>query len=143
MPASRTLKTRTTSTPSRVNRHKKPKKFTGDLYDAPPEPSTSALLSQSLETTEEWYKSKRTKKGYANYLKAGKKWLEDWTSEAREDSDDDSDFGAPNLKGAFDSITEYTPIALRLLVAFKCDHNGLGFTTAEGIRSAFKDYFER
>ncbi|KAF7982023.1 hypothetical protein HWV62_30272 [Athelia sp. TMB] len=30
-----------------------------------------------------------------------------------------------------------------MLTAFKCDHEGKKFSTAEGIRSAFKSYFER
>ena len=47
-----------------------------------------------------------------------------------------------NLAKAFDSITEQTPVALQMLISYKCDHQGQGFATAEGIQSAFKHYFE-
>ncbi|KAF8147030.1 hypothetical protein K438DRAFT_1989996 [Mycena galopus ATCC 62051] len=98
-------------------------------------PSTSSLLDNSQQTTDEWYKSTRTKKGYANYVKSGKKWLVDWTTEDR--------LGDEISEDAFDDITAATPVALRALVAYKCEHLKRGFSSAEGIRSAFKDYFER
>ncbi|KAK7035132.1 hypothetical protein R3P38DRAFT_3184690 [Favolaschia claudopus] len=74
-------------------------------------PSSTSLLKHSQQTTN----------GYANYVKSGKKWLEEWTSEGR----------------------EHTPLALRALNAYKCEHLERSFASAEGIRSAFKDYFER
>ncbi|KAJ7727072.1 hypothetical protein B0H16DRAFT_1735336 [Mycena metata] len=74
-------------------------------------PSASSLLSNSQQTTDDWYKSPRTKKGYANYVKSGKSWL--------------------------------TPLTLRALTAYKCEHLERGFASAEGLCSAFKDYFER
>ncbi|KAJ7456105.1 hypothetical protein FB451DRAFT_1564714 [Mycena latifolia] len=98
-------------------------------------PSASSLLDNSQQTTDEWYKSSRTKKGYANYVKSGKKWLKDWTAEGRLDDEIAAD--------AFDEITEETPLALRALTAYKCEHLERGFASAEGLRSAFKDYFER
>ncbi|KAJ7087564.1 hypothetical protein B0H15DRAFT_982779 [Mycena belliarum] len=98
-------------------------------------PSASSLLNNSQQTTDEWYKSKRTKKGYANYVKSGKKWLVDWTAEGRLDDEISAD--------AFDEITAETPLALRALTAYKCEHLERGFASAEGLRSAFKDYFER
>lgn len=98
-------------------------------------PSASSLLNNSQQTTDEWYKSQRTKKGYANYVKSGKKWLLDWTAEGRLDGEIAAD--------AFDTITAETPLALRALTAFKCEHLERGFASAEGLRSAFKDYFER
>lgn len=117
------------------------------------EPSASELLNHSQQTTDEWYKSVRTKKGYANYVKSGKKWLEDWIADGRlEDTDETGEDGTngeaqtverSNFKGAFDKITSETAVALRLLTAYKCDHLGRGFATAEGLRSAFKHYFER
>ncbi|KAJ6486281.1 hypothetical protein DFH09DRAFT_1291609 [Mycena vulgaris] len=79
-------------------------------------PSASSLLQHSQQTTEEWYKSQSTKKGYANYVKGA---------------------------DAFDNIGAETPLALRALTAYKCEHLERGFATAEGLRSAFKDYFER
>ncbi|KAJ7637951.1 hypothetical protein DFH06DRAFT_1432567 [Mycena polygramma] len=102
---------------------------------APTLPSASSLLSDSRQTTEDWYKSSRTKAGYANYVKSGKKWLVDWTAEGRLDDE---------ISGtAFDVISEDTPLALRALTAYKCEHLERGFASAEGLRSVFKDYFER
>ncbi|KAJ6456576.1 hypothetical protein DFH09DRAFT_847576, partial [Mycena vulgaris] len=86
-------------------------------------------------TTEEWYKSQSTKKGYANYVKGGKKWLVDWNAEGRLDDEISAD--------AFDNIGAETPLALRALTAYKCEHLERGFVTVDGLRSAFKDYFER
>src|SRR5262245_45227673 len=111
-------------------------------------PSVSDLLSQSRLTSEEWYRSSRTTKAYAGYVKSGKAFLESWTDEAtlageiQHTASGDPEEG-PTFAGAFDDIGPRTPIALRLLTAYKCDHQGKGFSTAEGIRSAFKSYFER
>jgi hypothetical protein len=107
------------------------------------EPSASTLLNHSQQTTEEWYKSVRTKKGYASYVKSGKKWLAEWVAEDRLDDEESEGFVQSSFAGAFDSITSQTPTALRLLTAYKCDHQGRAFATAEGLRSAFKHYFER
>ncbi|KAJ7751358.1 hypothetical protein B0H16DRAFT_1460271 [Mycena metata] len=98
-------------------------------------PSALSLLSNSQQTTDDWYKSPRTKKGYANYVKSGKTWLVDWTAEGRLDDEISSD--------AFDVITAQTPLALRARTAYKCEHLERGFASAEGLRSAFKDYFGR
>ncbi|KAJ3728928.1 hypothetical protein C8R42DRAFT_750386 [Lentinula raphanica] len=100
---------------------------------------------RSYQTTEDWYKSSSTKKGYAGYVKSGKKWVLEWAANANFDASEDADnsVDTEGLAHAFDSISKYTPMALRLLTAYKCDHQGLKFSTAEGIRSAFKDYFER
>ncbi|KAF7354486.1 hypothetical protein MVEN_01137900 [Mycena venus] len=98
-------------------------------------PSTLSLLENSRQTTDEWLKSKRTKKGYGNYVKGGKKWLVEWTAEGRLDDEISED--------AFDVMSEQTPLALRALTAYKCEHLARRFASAEGIRSAFKDYFER
>ncbi|KAJ6532615.1 hypothetical protein B0H19DRAFT_1383964 [Mycena capillaripes] len=95
----------------------------------------AGVTRKGQQTTDEWYKSSRTKKGYANYVKSGKKWLVDWTAEGRLDDEISAD--------AFDSITDQTPLALRALTAYKCEHLERGFASAEGLRSAFKDYFER
>ncbi|KAJ7050595.1 hypothetical protein C8F01DRAFT_1377498 [Mycena amicta] len=103
--------------------------------DASDRPSAASLLQDSTETTDEWYKAARTKKGYANYVKSAKKWLVEWTADEHLDGEISAD--------VFDVISEQTPVALRALTAFKCEHMGLGFASAEGIRSAFKDYFER
>jgi hypothetical protein len=113
-----------------------------------PDPSPSSLLDQSRLTTDEWYKSKRTTKAYANYVKNGKSFLATWVQDSEECSEGEGlDHVASEERavysGAFDNITDKTPTALRLLMAYKCDHQGKGFSTAEGLRSAFKLYFER
>ncbi|KAF7351924.1 hypothetical protein MVEN_01154200 [Mycena venus] len=77
-------------------------------------PSTSSLLKNSRQTTDEWLKSARTKKGYGNYVKGGKKWLVEWTAEGRLDDEISED--------AFDN--EVLP-------------------PQKASRSAFKDYFEQ
>jgi hypothetical protein len=147
MPRTKTSASSTTTTKSlaaarKKSRHEEP-------GPTEPEPPTAAqLLSQSHQTMDEWYKSVRTKKGYANYLKSGKEWLVEWAKKPElagrtEDNlevDDDLEI---NLATAFDSIIEQTPVALRMLISYKRDHQGRGFATAEGIRSAFKHYFER
>jgi hypothetical protein len=114
-----------------------------------PEPPTAAqLLSQSQQTMDEWYKSVQTKKGYANYVKSGKEWLVEWAKKPElsgrmEDNFKVDDNLEMNLAKVFDSITEQTPVALWMLISYKCDHQGRGFVMAEGIHSAFKHYSER
>ena len=114
---------------------------------------SAALLKSSQLTTEAWYKSKRTTRAYANYVKAGKAWLEKWVAEevgqAQEGAEAEEAGGQASLggdravfAGAFDQIGEHTPTVLRMYVAFKCEHEKRSFSTAEGIRSAFKGYFE-
>jgi hypothetical protein len=115
---------------------------------AAPVPSASTLLNHSQDTTDEWFRSPCTKKGYANYVKSGKSWLTNWVANNRLDDHAEGHNEVPTdersrFAEAFDTLTEQTPIALRLLTAYKCDHGGKGFSTAEGLRSAFKQYFER
>ncbi|KAF8326289.1 hypothetical protein F5887DRAFT_1084601 [Amanita rubescens] len=109
----------------------------------PATPSVTQLLDQTRETTDEWYRFKRTKNGYANYVKNGKQWLGEWATEDRTDDDSEEGSMRVHLAQAFNTISEHTPVALRLLTAYKCEHQGCTFATAEGLRSAFKDYFER
>jgi hypothetical protein len=114
----------------------------------PSAPTIADLLIRSRLTTEEWYRSARTTKAYANYVKSGKAFLEAWATEGRLDMDSVGQIGGVHeersaLSGAFDSISDRMPTALRLLLAYKCDHEAKGFATAEGLRSAFKLYFER
>jgi hypothetical protein len=123
-----------------------PKKITTPASTAA-EPSASILLDHTRLTTDEWYKSPRTTKAYANYVKSGKAWLEEWTQEDRRGVEEEQGGeGVPEERsafaGAFDKICAQTPTVLRLLTAYKCDHLGYGFSTAEGLRSAFKLYFE-
>ncbi|KAG6847913.1 hypothetical protein H0H93_004984 [Arthromyces matolae] len=144
MPASRaSRKSNTQPSPSRKITHNAESVPSSREHSV--EPTAASLLSQSKQTTDDWYKSARTKKGYATYVKSGKKLLADWSCEDIPDSNPNTmeHMDRTGLADAFDSISENTPIALRLLVAYKCEHLGRGFATAEGIRSAFKDYFER
>lgn len=149
-------------TKTRASRKKTKGKNSGE---AGAQPTAADLLQHSSVTTEEWYKSQRTTSAYANYVKSGKKWLGDWVSEDRQGpgvqsaenggAGRDAAVGDPpssstsaiedreSFAGAFDTLSGKTPIALRLLLAFKCDVQQNGFSTAEGIRSAFKQYFER
>jgi hypothetical protein len=110
-------------------------------------PTAASLLIQSQDTTEKWYRARRTTKAYANYVKSGKAFLESWASSHQSDPDGTEPPGGAlqdrsTFAYAFDTIDEKTPIALRLLLAYKCDYEGKGFATAEGMRSAFKSYFE-
>lgn len=117
---------------------------------SPPAPAMSKkarLLSQSKETTEQWYKSKRTLKGYAGYVKAGRGWLVDAFPEEEQEGDEDGrlldeDENA-EMRTGFDVLSESTPLALRLFTTYKTEVDNCKFKTAEGIRSAFKDYFAR
>lgn len=110
-----------------------------------PHPTAAALNSSSRLTAEQWFRSKNTTKTYANYVKAGKKFLASWAEEGREtvEGETQGDCGLPEYANAFDIIGEHTPTALRMLTAFKCDHEEKKFSTAEGLRSSFKSYFER
>ena len=68
-------------------------------------------------------------------------------------SNGDSDVGGPPepvalgngrvvFASAFNEAGEHTLIVLHMYIAFKCEHQKLGFSTVEGIRLAFKSYFE-
>ncbi|KAG0351487.1 hypothetical protein BGX24_007840, partial [Mortierella sp. AD032] len=48
----------------------------------------------------------------------------------------------PEYQTAFTTISAHTPTVLLAFVASKCDQSGYTFKTAEGIRSAMKQYFE-
>ena len=140
---SRSPKTTIVSRPVSTPRPRRPIVPSSSLKNSPPTPSVSVLLSQSLLTTDEWYKSSKTTKAYAAYVKSGKKFLESWEEEGSTDISSNEPEDPSTFAGAFDEINSKTPIALRLLTAYKCDHQGKGFATAEGLRSAFKLYFER
>ncbi|KAJ7227574.1 hypothetical protein C8J57DRAFT_1535024 [Mycena rebaudengoi] len=125
----------TATTPKAKTKSKAAAKPTTTSAPSSDLPSGSTLLENSRQTTDQWYKSSRTKKGYAGYVKGGKTWVAEWTAEDR--------LGDEFSATAFDSIAEETPLALRAFTAYKCEHMQKGFATAEGIRSAYKDYFER
>ncbi|KAL6299998.1 hypothetical protein BKA93DRAFT_753048 [Sparassis latifolia] len=122
---------------------------------APAQPMTSELLQHSDLTTEQWYKSKNTQKVYVNYVKSGKAWLVQWVNEGQKEVDSrpsstegeqSGECSIPEehsmFAGAFDKISEHTPMVLCLLMAYKCDHEKHGYATTEGLHSTFKEYFE-
>lgn len=76
-------------------------------------------------------------------MKSGKDWLAGWAAMDRADDTLEEGNSRIDLAQAFNTISEHTPVALRLLTAFKCEHQSCTYATAEGLRSAFKDYFER
>ncbi|KAJ6600338.1 hypothetical protein DFH09DRAFT_1271221 [Mycena vulgaris] len=105
----------TPSVPSKPSGNKETRKAKAKAAPTAPTsdlPSASSLLQHSQQTTEGWYKSQSTKKGYVNYVKGGKKWLVDWNAEGRLDDEISAD--------AFDNIGAETPLALRALTAYKC-----------------------
>jgi len=114
-----------------------------------PQPTTtSGLLSQVQQTTDEWFHSRRTTKGYARNVKAGREWLEGWVElskslENNEELEGAGDMINPAFANAFDEIGEHTPTVLMLYTTLKCEQEGCKFATAEAIRSSFKDYFEQ
>ena len=113
------------------------------------EPSAATLLSHIQQTTEDWYRSSRTTKAYANYVKSGILWLKSWVEGGAQNNEVPAQMEGCGgeeraaFESAFDKISSITPTALQILLAYKCDHLGKGFSTAEGLRSAFKQYFER
>ncbi|KAF8325729.1 hypothetical protein F5887DRAFT_1085236 [Amanita rubescens] len=70
----------------------------------PATPSVTQLLDQTRETTDEWYRFKRTKNGYANYVKNGKQWLGEWATEDRTDDDSEEGSMRVHLAQAFNTI---------------------------------------
>ncbi|KAJ8487334.1 hypothetical protein ONZ45_g14383 [Pleurotus djamor] len=114
------------------------------------EPTIRALLGHTTATSAEWFHTKSTTTNYRNNVKAGKAWLATWAKDAGDGGSEGMPAGAEGYQGdissladAFDTIKEETPLALRLWIAYKCDHQNCGFSTAESHRAAFKDYFER
>lgn len=113
------------------------------------QPTAAVLNGTSRMTVAEWFRAKSMTRTYESYLKAGKLWLAEWTGEDREAVPGEyreEGVDVPEVRSVFsnvfDTIGEHTPTALRMFTAFKCDHQGKGFATAEGLRSAFKSYFE-
>ncbi|KAF9207016.1 hypothetical protein BGZ49_001352 [Haplosporangium sp. Z 27] len=94
-----------------------------------PSPALPSIQSEldTTKSTEDHRYSKKTRGNYNGHIERGKKYA--------------SEFG-PDMAGAFDSISRITPVVLRAFVSNKCNENGYSYKTAEGIRSAFKKYFE-
>ncbi|KAF8174867.1 hypothetical protein BJ912DRAFT_931306 [Pholiota molesta] len=113
------------------------------------QPATvSGLLAQGRETVDEWFKAKRTTKQYRSTVSSGKQWLKNWLENAVGEGDGavtETVDRPEDMLRAFDELNEYTPVALLMLTTFKCEtqEKPCKFATAQNIRSAFKDYFER
>jgi hypothetical protein len=88
-------------------------------------------MDQMLETTAaktaSHLYSSNTRIRYDGHVSRGKEYLQN--------------FSNGELKEAFNVLSGQTPTALLAFVAFKCEHSGYSYKTAEGIRSAFKQYF--
>ena len=60
-----------------------------------------------------------------------------------EDADDDLFYDKPEFKSALDGLpNEYSGKALALYISYKCFYQNLTQSTADGIYSAFKRYWE-
>ena len=97
----------------------------------------------STQKIDLWFRAQSTQENYKRYVREAREWVIGWAAgmqdAAGESDQDDADRAALGL--AFDSISEYTPKALHAFVVYKCEITGLSYKTAEGIRSAFKNYF--
>ncbi len=91
-----------------------------------PHPTSAELQHTAAQTTDDWLFANRTKSNYDGHINRGKAFLGSM---------------GDDFANAFDSITADTPVALRMFLSYKCDHEQCSFKTAEGIRSAFKTYF--
>lgn len=103
---------------------------------------------RSQQTIDNWYRSKNTTKAYAGYVRAGFKWVEAFTDATRFDLDgSQATLMDPEqrmkLRGALETPGEWSPMALRAFIASKCDYDTKKYSTAEGIRAAFKNYWEQ
>ncbi|KAF9999980.1 hypothetical protein BGZ80_000629, partial [Entomortierella chlamydospora] len=110
-----------------------PTTLTDTEKSPPPFPSSPITQSSSnlnaakaTETQTHRYAAK-TRENYNGHIERGKKYAA---------------MSGPDMAGAFDSLTIMTPVVLRAFVSHKCNENGFTYKTAEGIRSAFKRYFE-
>ncbi|KAI0056179.1 hypothetical protein BV25DRAFT_1921184 [Artomyces pyxidatus] len=108
--------------------------------------SSTCLLSQAEATSKKWYRQPKTTSQYDGYIKNGRLWLQSFSTcehEEVEVPDGDPSLGREKFVDAFDKLSEYTAVALLLYTVYKCDEQGNGFATAEGVRAAFKQHFER
>lgn len=103
------------------------KDTTSQSHSTPLPASIQNALAAANETIEKYRFSKKTTSNYKTYIERGKKYASN---------------SGPEVANVFDSITSITPVILRAFVSHKCNENGLSYKTAEGIRSAFKRYFQ-
>lgn len=85
-------------------------------------------LNAPAKSTEAHLYSKGTSKSYQGHVKRALEYAADTTD--------------PEYKTAFTIISAHTPTVLLAFIASKCEQSGYTFKTAEGIRSALKQYFE-
>lgn len=85
-------------------------------------------LSAAAKSTETHLYSKGTSRSYQGHVKRALEY-------AAATAD-------PEYKTAFTTIFAHTPTVLLAFIASKCEQSGYTFKTAEGIRSALKQYFE-
>ena len=108
-------------------------------------PSYDTLAALSAQKVNEWFRAATTQELYKRYVREAKTWLEDWTSGMTNSDVDALEVQLATdqiaFKYAFDTMSEYTAKALHAFVIYKCNVQGLSYKTAEGIRSAFKNYF--
>lgn len=116
-------------------------------------PSAAELSQRGSETSSQWRRSSKTRKSYDSHVRGGKEWLATWCKDS--DDGDQLVLGVAHrseLANVFNTVGEKTPLALRFYTIHKCDlgketkdkgRKVCAFGTADGIRSAFKDYFEK
>jgi len=85
-------------------------------------------LDAAAQATESHRYSRKTRVNYKGHVERALKY----TSELED----------PEWKTALTTISVHTPTVLLAFIASKCEQSGYSFKTAEGIRSAMKQYFE-
>lgn len=85
-------------------------------------------LDAAAQATESHRYSRKTRVNYKGHVERALKY----TSELED----------PEWKTALTAISVHTPTVLLAFIASKCEQSGYSFKTAEGIRSALKQYFE-
>lgn len=114
--------------------------------DAPASlPSYASLSHLSAEKVTAWFRAPATSDAYKRYVREGKEWVTKWAEGMDEPEDVIQGLGeglvGDELASAFDVIREATPKALHAFVVYKCVIMENSYKTAEGIHSAFKNYF--
>lgn len=96
---------------------------------------TASMLYESINSTiRQYYRKGKTTVSYANHIKLAKKWLHDAVTAGHVDS---------SMADGFTVLSDRTAEALLLYTAHKCSSEGqsLSYSTAEGIRYAFREYW--
>ncbi|KAG0079054.1 hypothetical protein BGZ93_003300 [Podila epicladia] len=85
-------------------------------------------LNAAAQATESHRYGRKTRVNYKGHVERALKY----TSELED----------PEWKTALTPLSVHTPTVLLAFIASKCEQSGYSFKTAEGIRSAMKQYFE-